>query len=346
MRKTGNGIWVGLLVIIAMAAACNKNTAESPAVQPFFEPEVPPGFAPVPYPADNRFTYNRWVLGKRLFYDKALSRTQSVSCGSCHLPAFAMGDNRPVSTGVDNRPGTRNAPTLANVAYHPYYTRDGGVPTLEMQVLVPVQEHNEFDFNIIEIQERLKTDPVYDSLSKAAYNRPLDYYVITRALANFERTLLSGRSKYDRSLQQSNLLTPEEERGKALFFSDRTGCSKCHSGFDFSSYAFENNGLYETYPDNGRERLTSLASDRAKFKIPTLRNIAATAPYMHDGSMNSLEEVVKHYNSGGKKHMNKSTLIKPLNLSGGEIADLVRFLETLTDSEFITNKKFRDENNN
>jgi cytochrome c peroxidase len=336
--------WVIIVLIgICLGFGCKKTKPDESVLPRFFEPEIPNGFPSIQYPTDNSFTYTRWLLGKKMFYDKSLSSTYTISCGSCHQTKYGMGDNAQLSLGVDNRLGTRNAPTIANVAYHPYYTRDGGVPTLEMQILVPIQEHNEFDFNIIDIQERLKTNAVYDSLSKAAYNRPLDYYVITRAIANFERTLLSGNSKYDKMLQQQRVFTETEKNGQTLFFSSRTNCSNCHSGFNFSNYAFENNGLYVDYNDIGRKRLTSLDEDLARFKVPTLRNIAVTAPYMHDGSIKRLKDVVDHYNTGGKDHVNKSKLVKPLGLSNSEVADLVSFLETLTDLEFIENKNFRNE---
>src|SRR5688500_3776386 len=158
---------------------------------------VPQGFPESVFPVDNELTSERWALGKRLFYDPILSADGSISCASCHDQNLAFTDNKKFSEGVEGRLGNRNAPTLANVAYHPYYTREGGVPTLEMQILVPVQEHAEFDFNMLSIADRLKEDTSYVAASWAAYGKEPDAFVITRAISCFERTLLSGNSRYD-----------------------------------------------------------------------------------------------------------------------------------------------------
>lgn len=302
---------------------------------------IPEGFPQINYPEDNVFKKERWLLGKKLFYDKLLSKDSSVSCASCHNPEYAFSDTVALSFGFKKSIGTQNAPTLSNVAYLPYFTRLGGVSTLEKQILVPIQEHNEFNFNIIEIAKRLRTNKDYNLLSLKAYNRNLDYYVITRAIANFERSLISGESKYDQFRSGKIELNEKEMNGFKLFFSEKTNCNVCHSGFNFSNYSFENTGLYEVYADIGRKRLTDKEEDLSKFKVPTLRNIELTGPYMHDGSVKTLEEVVKHYNSGGKVNVQKSKFVKPLNLSESDVADLVAFLKTLTDRKFCNKKAFR-----
>lgn len=259
------------------------------------------------------------------------------------MAQFAFSDTVAMSLGARKALGTRNAPTLANVAYNPYFTRDGGVPTLEMQVLVPIQEHNEFDFNILLIADRMKMDSTYVLMSRKAYNRAPDHFVITRALGCFERTIISGNSRYDQYHFQGNqeVLSESELKGKELFFSEEVGCANCHSGFNFTNYSFENNGLYMSYADSGRIRLTNEEKDRALFKVPTLRNVALTAPFMHDGSMKSLTEVIDHYSSGGKPHKHKSHHIKPLNLNSEEKDQLVAFLQTLTDEDFVNNKLYQ-----
>lgn len=304
--------------------------------------EVPKGFPEIVYPEDNMYTKARWQLGKKLFYDPVMSVDSTVSCNSCHKQAFAFADLKTTSPGVKDRPGIRNAPILTNLAYAPYFTSEGGVPTLEMQVLVPIQEHNEFDFNILLIQERLSRIPEYVEMSNKAYQRPPDYFVITRALANFERSLLSGNSAFDKYKYhgQSDAMSKKAEKGYELFHSEKTQCASCHSGFNFTNYSFENNGLYEAYVDEGRKRLTSLESDEARFKVPSLRNIELSAPYMHDGSMQTLEEVIEHYNRGGSSHKNKSALVKPLQLSELEKQQLIAFLLALTDTDFIQNEYF------
>jgi cytochrome c peroxidase len=332
------GIYIGICLLFFLA--CRKE-------QPTAEPEpllaIPIGFPAPLFPADNEVTEARFALGKRLFYDVALSRDSSISCASCHAPHLAFSDSVAFSPGAGGLAGKRNASSLANVAYHPYYTREGGIPTLEMQVIVPVQEHNEFDFNLLLIADRLKTDSVYVQMSRAAYGRDPDFYIITRGIACFERTLLSGESSYDLFTFQgkNNALSAAQVRGKDLFFSTKTNCSTCHSGFNFTNYTFENNGLYENYPDVGRFRLTEDSLDIARFKVPTLRNVAITSPYMHDGSLPTLAAVIEHYNNGGRAHPHKSNLVHPLGLTATEKADLLAFLESLTDWKFVTNPKFR-----
>jgi len=302
--------------------------------------EIPEGFPAIDSPEENTFTQARWDLGKKLFFDPIMSVDSSISCASCHHPSIAFSDDVSFSLGVNDLLGTRNTSPLFNLAYHPYFTREGGVPTLEMQVFVPIQEHNEFNFNIVPLSEKLAADSIYTQMALEAYDRTPNPFVITRALACFERSLLSGNSRYDQHLQ-SPVFTPSEERGMDLFFSERTNCSNCHSGFNFTNYAFENNGLYEAYEDEGRFRLTNEETDRALFKTPSLRNIALTAPYMHDGSVDNLEEVITHYVSGGKNHPHKSELIQPLDLSQEEQHDLKHFLESLTDETFVENPLFQ-----
>ncbi len=328
------------IICFLLLTACQQED-----VQPLYIPalmEIPKGFPAIEAPDDNQFTIERWALGKRLFYDPILSVDSTVSCASCHQQDKAFSDGLTFSVGVENRVGTRNAPTLANIAYHPYFTREGGVPTLEMQILVPIQEHDEFDFNIVLLAERLQQDSSYVLAAHEAYQRAIDPFVITRALACFERSLISGNSAYDQYEFQNRIgaLDDAALRGRDLFFSDRTNCSTCHSGFNFTNYTFENNGLYEEYEDEGRFRLTGEAIDRARFKVPSLRNVEWTGPYMHDGSIQTLEEVVLHYQNGGKNHPNKSTLIRPLNLTQTEIMDLVAFLQSLSDPSFIENSLF------
>ncbi len=298
--------------------------------------QIPEGFPSITFPQGNEFTIERWQLGKRLFYDPIMSVNNTISCASCHHAQNAFSDTLALSLGDNNIVGRSNAPTLTNIAYHPYFTRAGGVPTLEMQILVPIQEHDEFNTNILDIVEKLKKDSSYTQGSRIAYNREIDPFVITRAIANFERSLISGNSDFDKNKFSSSALN-----GKNLFMSNKTNCSQCHSGFNFTNYTFENNGLYTNYADSGRMRLTQLESDRARFKVPTLRNAQLTAPYMHDGSIKTLEEVVAHYNTGGKVHANKSTLIKPLGLTTQEQNDIVAFLKTLTDYIFINNKNLQ-----
>ena len=305
--------------------------------------EIPSGFPSIVFSEGNEYTKSRWKLGKRLFYDPILSLNNTISCSSCHKSENAFSDVIPLSLGDGNVFGRSNAPTLTNIGYNPYFTRAGGVPTLEMQILVPIQEHDEFNTNILDIVDKLRLDSTYTKQARIAYNRELDPYVITRAIANFERSLISGNSDYDKFHFQNklNAMTKSQQRGELLFNSERTNCFQCHSGFNFTNYAFENNGLYTNYADPGRMKLTKEENDKAKFKVPTLRNIELSAPYMHDGSINTLAEIINHYNSGGQVHKSKNVFIKPLGLNELEKADLLAFLYSLTDKNFVNNKKFK-----
>lgn len=290
-------------------------------------------------PADNAFLAERVELGKALFFDPILSVDSSRSCASCHIPAYAFSDTLAFSLGVEDRVGTRNSPSLANVGYQVALLREGGVPTLEMQVLVPIQEHHEFATNILDVAKKVGEVPRYRDLAERAYGRTPDPFVITRAIAAFERTLISGNSRFDQWSYQGDwkALSPSAIRGLDLFQSDRLGCASCHSGFLFTDQSFANNGLYEEYADPGRYRLTGIESDRAVFKVPSLRNVEVTAPYMHDGSLKDLREVVLHYQHGIQDHPNKSPLLRTFQLTDRETDDLINFLKSLTDEAFLQN---------
>tara|TARA_B110000908_G_scaffold85029_1_gene101586 strand:+ start:16843 stop:17823 length:981 start_codon:yes stop_codon:yes gene_type:complete len=299
---------------------------------------IPKGF-PTPFiPEDNQLSDSRVALGKKLFFDNMMSRDSSLSCASCHQPQFAFSDGRQKSVGIKGRQVSRNAPTLTNVAYQPYFLLDGLNPSLETQVKIPIHEHNEFDFHILLIAERMKQDSLYVSLSKDAYNSEPSPQVIAYAIACYERTLISGNSPYDQYFYQGNktALNDSEIRGMNLFFDDLY-CASCHGGFNFSDSRLTNNGLYTNYTDQGRARLTKKTEDQAIFKTPTLRNIGFSAPYMHDGSFESLEQVIDHYSSGAKGHFNQDPLIQPFDISQDQKQDLIAFLIALNDSSFVKN---------
>jgi len=323
-----------LIFFTLLFISCGKERANQNEI---FQLDIPQGFPYPIIPKDNQLTYERIELGKRLFYDPILSKDGTISCESCHIQEYAFTDNAAISTGVDGRLGFRNSMSLANIAYHDALMREGGVPTLEMQVLVPIQDHNEMDFNILSVAERLNLDSTYVNASIRAYNRIPDPYVITRALASFQRTIISGDSDYDR-----NQLNESELNGKELFFSNKLGCSSCHGTFLFTNHTIENNGLYEVYEDSGKYRLTHLQDDIGKFKVPSLRNIEITAPYMHNGSISTLEEVIEHYASGGKNHFNKNELITGFSITDEEKDNIVSFLKALTDDNFIYNSFFEE----
>ncbi len=285
-------------------------------------------------------------LGKQLFYDPILSRDTSMSCAICHKQELAFTDGLSKTIGIRNQEGSRNSPTLTNVLNRPYLLLDGVNPSLEAQVLVPISEHKEFDFHILLAVDRLNKIPKYKELSQKGYGTEITARVLTSAIAEFERTLISNQSAYDHYLNgDKSALTRSQLRGKKLFF-DELYCAKCHNGPDLTNDALTNNGLYKTYLDTGRMRLTEKEVDRGIFKVPTLRNIELTAPYMHDGNFSSLQEVIQNYKSGGKGNKNQSEIIQPFELNKKQETDLINFLKSLTDYEFISNPDFNVDSDN
>ncbi len=328
-----------LYIPVALLAitACRKDPGVPIAEMDSPFPLLLPAGSPFPEtPSDNPLTTASVQLGKALFFDKRLSRDGTVSCASCHLPDHAFSDITAVSTGIEGRMGERNSPTLANVAYHQNYFRDGGVPTLEQQAIAPIHDDNEMDHDIHAVAAELREEEPFAKLSMLAYGKPMDGWVVTRALASYQRTLISGWSRWDRWMQgDAQALTPAEVRGWQLFNSNSLGCTNCHDGFDLKDHDFHNIGLYSEYADPGRARITLDPADEGKFKTPTLRNITLTAPYMHDGSMATLEEVMDHYAMGGHPHPNLSHLMRDFTLNAKDKADVIAFLNALTDDRSL-----------
>ena len=296
----------------------------------------PPGFPVMSIPSDNPFTEEKALLGRYLFYDTRFSRDFSTSCGSCHFQELAFSDPKRVSVGVDGRTGKRNAPSLTNVGYSTSFFWEGGVPTLEQQAVVPIIHPDEMDMNTDSLVIRLEGEPVYDELFRNAWgDSEITIERITKSISTFERSLVSANSIFDRYRQgEVGVYSESAKRGQELFFNETGDCFHCHGGYNFTDNAFHNNGLTAT-EDQGRFELTQNQLDRGKFKTPTLRNIEVTAPYMHDGRFTSLEEVVNHYNQGGAGHPNSSPLLRPLGLSDQDVQDLVEFMKSLTDDEFL-----------
>jgi len=325
-----------LLVLLASLSACQKD-AEVPVVQDF--QNIPSWFPEMEIPTENQLTKARIDLGRKLFYEKKLSRDESISCGTCHKLENAFTDELSIATGIEGRLGLRNTPTLANIGYTDIMFMDGGVRTLELQAQSPIFTHEEMDFTIAEFLDRIEGDETYTRMFDEAYGQEPGAFGISRSIAAFERTFISGHSRFDAYEYQgdANALSAAEKRGRDIFFSSETACTECHVPPLFTNFEFENIGLYEEYADTGLARITQMDEDKGKFKVPNLRNVAETAPYMHNGSMGTLEEVVSHFNAGGVGHVNQSPLIKPLGLTEQEKADLVAFLHSLTDQSFINN---------
>ena len=289
----------------------------------------------VKYPDDNPFSEASIKLGGELFFESLLSKDSSISCQSCHLISEAFTDHLPVGEGVFGRKVTRNTPTLINIGLHPYFMADGKFNSLEDQVLGPINEHREFDMSPEEVISRLKSIPRYNELSNSAYSQDITIEIVQKSLANFERIIVSEGAKFDQFMEGEFELTSEEKAGWKLFNSTKLKCIQCHNGYNFTNYSFENNGLYTSYSDSGRALMTGREEDVAKFKVPSLRNIAITFPYMHDGSFSSLEEVINHYSSGGKGHVSQSEFIKGFSITAEEKKALIAFLNTLTDTRFL-----------
>lgn len=334
MRRT---VFLSFFIAIVWIIACQTNQpASKDAVVTYKHPSYIPK---IPVPEDNQPTAARIELGRRLFYDKRLSRNETQNCATCHALSAAFTDGKTVSLGAHGKPGKRNAPTLANLAWSKSFMGEGGVASLEMQVLAPIQDSIEMDMPLPEAAERLRKDAYLNALSLTAYNREIDEYVIVRAIACFERSFISFDTRFDRwyYLKDESAFSDSEKNGKGIFFSDKASCNKCHTLPFFTDGDFYNIGLYENYADPGRQRVTYLQEDNGKFKTPTLRNIELTAPYMHDGSIATLEEVIELYNKGGEIHPNKDFRVQPLGLTDQQKKDLLAFLKTLTDWNFVQN---------
>jgi cytochrome c peroxidase len=332
-----------------------------------------PAWAPIPnVPADNPMSDAKVTLGRFLFYDKRLSIDQSMSCGSCHQQARAFTDGAPTHLGVNGLAGNRNVMTLTNVAYFPSYTwANPLIKSLERQMLLPLFADHPLEMGMVghetELNARLAADPDYPSRFLQAFPEDrgrIDLHNITRAIAAFERTLLSFDSPYDRYKHgDPNAISEAAKRGESLFFGERLECYHCHNGINFTDNhiqqgqafperGFHNTGLYNedglgAYKpwDHGLRDVTSDEEDEGAFRTPTLRNVAVTGPYMHDGSLPTLEDVIRqHYAVKGHAALSangpnplRSDLIEGFSISDSEVLDLIEFLRSLTDEHFLIN---------
>lgn len=280
-------------------------------------------------------------LGEMLFFDRRFSRDQSMSCGSCHRPERAFADSLPFSFGVDGVVGKRNAPSVMNMASRPLFFYDGRASSLESQVHFPVEDSLEMDFPFTAVLTRIVSDPVYVKAFQRITGRSPDREGVEMAIASFERTLETADTPFDRFMQgDSSALSISAIRGRSLFMSEKAKCFDCHFSPDFTGDEFRNIGLYNgrNLTDRGRYDITKDSADLGRFKVPGLRNVAVTGPYMHNGMFNTLEEVIEYYDqpdSFVSDAINRDTLLqKPLRLTVEEKKDLVSFLHSLTDRRF------------
>jgi cytochrome c peroxidase len=295
----------------------------------------------IKHPSDNPTSEAKIELGRKLFFDTRLSNGDEIACVNCHRPEFAFTDRIPKAQGVQGRQTERNSPSLLNAGYLPTAMFDAHLESLERQAIVPIQEHVEMDMNMKVLLEKLRTIPEYTKAAKEIFNREFDAWVLTRSLAAFQRSLVSLDSRFDKFYYQNNqsALNASEKRGWKVF-SDKLYCTECHAPPMFTNYQPINNGLYSDYgEDKGRFRIHHDSTDIGKFKVPSLRNISLTYPYMHDGSMSGLDDVIEHYAKGGNPHINKDERIVPFSISEKEKDDLLNFFEALTDTSYM--KDFR-----
>jgi cytochrome c peroxidase len=271
----------------------------------------------MPVPEENSITVEKIELGRRLFHDRRLSRDGRVACASCHDPRRAFSTPQPQAIGVFNRQGRRNAPALINRGYGRAFFWDGRITTLEEQVLNPIQDPNEMDLTLAEASARVG----------------LDEAAISHALASYVRSILSGDAPYDRYIHgDRRALSRKQQRGLQLF-RGKGNCTACHVGPTFTDERLHNSGVaWQTgrFQDEGRAAVTGNGPDRGAFKTPTLREVARTAPYMHDGSLPTLEAVVDFYSDGGRRNPTLDPEIRPLRLTGEEKRALVAFLRSLS----------------
>jgi len=324
------------------------NSIKAPASGLPFALNISERLPKVNLPDDNPLTVEGVALGRRLFHDSRLSKNNAQSCATCHDSAKAFTDGRAKSIGVDGDRGRRNAMPLMNLAWMKEFFWDGRAKSLREQVLMPIQDAHEMNEKLEAVVAKLARDRDYPAQFNAAFGTTnITSDRIALALEQFLLTLVSQESKFDRAARKLDTLTPQEQRGLQLFITEHdparglrgADCFHCHGGNLFSNHQFMNNGLAPRATDAGRMEVTGTESDRAKFKVPSLRNIALTAPYMHDGRFATLEDVIDHYN--GPLHRTRNldpNLAKHpesgLGLSTEDKAALIAFLKTLTDEPF------------
>ncbi len=346
-RKTSIGIFLSaLMLLLAFVYACppEKNAKNKP-----IDVIVPQGWPEPVYKFDkNKPTLAGFELGRKLFYDARLSSNNIVSCGSCHQPfaAFAHIDHA-VSHGVGNRMGTRNAPGLFNLNWNTSFMWDGGVNHIEVQPLNPLVNPVEMSQSLDTLIAKLQNDSEYPKLFKNVFgsDKITSQYVF-KAMAQFMGMLVSYNSKYDKYMRKEpgGEFTEQEVRGLAIF---REKCSGCHTEPLFTDYSFKNNGIEPRYgsKDSGRMHITRAGDDLRKFKVPSLRNLKYTFPYMHDGRFNEVEEVIEFYTGRKFDAPNVDKAIKFMYLSPVQKEDLIAFLNTLNDEEFVKDTRFKDPGN-
>jgi len=335
---------VALLSGFLLVIGCVVDPVVDPERQITFE--VPNGWPQPQYNFENNTLTNAgFALGKKLFFDTRLSRDNRISCGSCHQPfaAFAQSDHD-FSHGVDNRLGTRNSPSLFNLNWHTGFFWDGGVNHIEVQPINPIQNPLEMDEKLDNVIAKISADVVYKTMFKEAFgDEAINSQRMLKALAQFMGMLVSNNSKYDKYTrgEAGGTMTISELNGLSIF---RSNCASCHKEPLFSDFSYRNNGLKPSVlNDSGRGRITRAPEDMYKFKVPSLRNLKYTGPYMHDGRIKTLAAVLEYYATGIHTSPTLDPILKDgIVLTQEERADLLAFLNTLNDEEFVKDSRFRE----
>lgn len=338
------------IVLLALATVLGWGCGQEQRLEPVSYQLLtrPDGFPAYDEPADNPTTPAGVDLGRRLFYDPILSGDGTQSCSSCHAQEWGFTDSgKQFSEGIDGIEGDKNSMQLINLLWADEFFWDGRSGSLEIQALEPVTNPIELHADWGDVEEKLQSHPTYPKLFEQAFgSQVVTRELAAKAIAQFERTMIAGDTRYHRWLygKPGGFLTPQEQQGYELFFGEKAECFHCHIDVTFTNNDFHNNGLNSTFnPSNlGRFNVTGLPSDRGLFKTPTLINIAQTAPYMHDGRFATLEEVVDHYSSGVQDSPTRDPLIRKdgFQLTADERDALVAFMKTLTDETFLTDPKF------
>ena len=328
----------GLLIVLLVCVGCDTS---APVSEPTpYTLNIPQTFPDMIIPPDNPLTEEGIELGKKLFFDPILSVDSTISCASCHPPANAFSDPLAFSKGVAGETG-RNSMPIINIGWMETLFWDGRAISIEDQALQPIQDEIEMGETLEHVVIKLKRHPEYPSLFDAAFQTTsISPELIAKAIAQYERTLISANSKYDQFRAGMATLTPEEELGMNLFFTERGDCFHCHGPRLFTDNRYHNNGLDEFPEDLGLAAITGRPFDAGKFKTPTLRNVEYTAPYMHDGRFQTLEEVIDFYDSGTQPSETIDPLIgrrRQINLTPEEKTALVAFLKTLSEPGFLNN---------
>ena len=332
-RRTLRGSSCALRAIAILALSVATGTGLPGATENSFV-SVPLGLdLYVPAPLENPITQEKIALGRRLFFERRLSRDGRTACASCHDPGRAFSDGRRVAVGVDHRPGRRNTPSLLNRAYGAGFFWDGRATTLEDQVGMALAGRTDLDLPAVEAAARLANDRAYVAPFEAAFGAPVSALALVQALATFVRGQLSGASAFDRFGAGDRAALPAKARDGFALFNGKARCARCHAGPLLSDEGFHNTGV-NWGTDLGRFEVTRQPEDRGRFKTPSLRNVALTAPYMHDGSIKTLGEVIEFYDRGAGRNPNLDDQFRPLALSLPERQALAAFLRALTGSAY------------